>query len=81
MKMSCIKFLNNVVSSLHMHYFGGCSLRYVKYICALPPRPARTLNFFSRPYVHPPGVSAHAYKCLGQIEERKVGLFHLILRY
>ncbi len=51
MKMSCIKFLNNVVSSLHMHYFGGCSLRYVKYICALPPRPARTLNFFSRPYL------------------------------
>ncbi len=30
MKMSCIKFLHKVVSSLHMHHFGGCSLRYVK---------------------------------------------------
>ncbi len=30
MKIACIKFLYDVVSSLHMHYFVGCSLRYVK---------------------------------------------------
>ncbi len=51
MNMLCLEYFHPFVSSLHMHYFGGCSLRYVKYICALPPRPAHTLNFFSRPYI------------------------------